>query len=163
MPLDKQVAGVLQQFRDIPEPDFSQVDAAQYRQFSDNLLPAIPGDPMTEVRELRVAGAEGELDARLYRPVDEDNLPLLVFFHGGGLSWAILIRTIISAVPWPVRQRRWWCRSLTAWRRKVIFQQLLSIVMRRPAGWSKTPPHWASMAGDWRWLGTVPVATWRWR
>jgi len=34
MPLDKQIAGVLQQFRDLPEPDFSQVDAAQYRQFS---------------------------------------------------------------------------------------------------------------------------------
>ena len=84
MPFDKQIAGVLQQFRDIPEPDFSQVDAVQYRQFSDNLLPAIPGDPMIEVRELRVAGAEGELDARLYRPVDQGNLPLLVFFHGGG-------------------------------------------------------------------------------
>ncbi|PMZ87990.1 MULTISPECIES: alpha/beta hydrolase [unclassified Pseudomonas] len=84
MPLDKQIAEVLQQFRDIPEPDFSQVDAAQYRQFSDNLLPAIPGDPMTEVRDLRVAGADGELDARLYRPSDEPNLPLLVFFHGGG-------------------------------------------------------------------------------
>lgn len=42
MPLDKQIAGVLQQFRDIPEPDFSQVDAAQYRQFSDNLLPPSP-------------------------------------------------------------------------------------------------------------------------
>jgi acetyl esterase len=84
MPLDKQIAGVLQQFRDIPEPDFSQVDAAQYRQFSDNLLPAIPGDPMSEVRDLQVAGAQGELDARLYRPLEEDNLPLLVFFHGGG-------------------------------------------------------------------------------
>ncbi|WP_448089775.1 alpha/beta hydrolase [Pseudomonas azerbaijanoccidentalis] len=84
MPLDKQIAGVLQQFRDIPEPDFSQVDAVQYRQFSDNLLPAIPGDPMIEVRELRVAGAAGELDARLYRPLDESNSPLLVFFHGGG-------------------------------------------------------------------------------
>lgn len=84
MPLDKQIAGVLQQFRDIPEPDFSQVDAARYRQFSDNLLPAIPGDPMNEVRDLRVAGADGELDARLYRPSDEPDLPLLVFFHGGG-------------------------------------------------------------------------------
>ncbi|MGH8374926.1 MAG: alpha/beta hydrolase fold domain-containing protein, partial [Pseudomonas sp.] len=84
MPLDKQIAGVLQQFRDIPEPDFSQVDAARYRQFSDNLLPAIPGDPMSEVRDLRVAGADDELDARLYRPSDEPNLPLLVFFHGGG-------------------------------------------------------------------------------
>jgi len=84
MPLDKQIAGVLQQFRDIPEPDYSQVDAAQYRQFSDNMLPAIPGEPMSEVRELRVAGADGELEARLYRPLEQDNLPLLVFFHGGG-------------------------------------------------------------------------------
>jgi len=84
MPLDKQIAAVLQPFRDMPEPDFSQVDAVQYRQFSDNLLPAIPGDPMIEVRDLRVAGAAGELDARLYRPLEEGNLPLLVFFHGGG-------------------------------------------------------------------------------
>ncbi|KRB04605.1 MULTISPECIES: alpha/beta hydrolase [Pseudomonas] len=84
MPLDKQIAGVLQQFRDIPEPDFSHIDAAQYRQFSDNLLPAIPGEPMSEVCDLRVAGADGELDARLYRPSEESDLPLLVFFHGGG-------------------------------------------------------------------------------
>ena len=84
MLLDKQIAGVLQQFRDIPEPDFSQVDAAQYRQFSDNLLPAIPGDPMSEVRDLKVAGADGDLGARLYRPSEEPDLPLLVFFHGGG-------------------------------------------------------------------------------
>lgn len=84
MPLDKQIAAVLQQFRDLPEPDFSQLDAEQYRQFCDNLLPAIPGDPMIEVRHLRVAGAAGELDARLYRPLEQDNLPLLVYFHGGG-------------------------------------------------------------------------------
>ena len=84
MPLDKQIAGVLQQFRDLPEPDFSQVDAAQYRQFFDNLLPAIPGDPMSEVRDLKVAGADGDLDARLYRPSQAPDLPLLVYFHGGG-------------------------------------------------------------------------------
>jgi len=84
MPLDKQIAGVLQQFRDLPEPDFSQVDAAQYRQLSDNLLPTIPGDPMSEVRDLKVAGANGDLDARLYRPSQASDLPLLVYFHGGG-------------------------------------------------------------------------------
>lgn len=84
MPLDSQIAAVLQQFRDVPEPDYSQLDAVQYRQFSDNLLPAIAGEPMIEVRNLRVAGAAGELDARLYRPLEQDNLPLLVFFHGGG-------------------------------------------------------------------------------
>ncbi|MFL8989978.1 alpha/beta hydrolase [Pseudomonas sp. QLc11A] len=84
MPLDKQIAGVLQQFRDLPEPDFSQVDAAQYRQFSDNMLPAIPGEPMSEVHDLKVAGADGDLDARLYRPSEAPDLPLLVYFHGGG-------------------------------------------------------------------------------
>jgi acetyl esterase len=84
MPLDKQIAAVLQQFSDLPAPDFSQLDAAQYRQYSDNLLPAIPGDLMIEVRNLRVAGAASDLDARLYRPLEEDVLPLLVFFHGGG-------------------------------------------------------------------------------
>ncbi|MBK5354909.1 alpha/beta hydrolase [Pseudomonas sp. TH41] len=84
MPLDKQIAAVLQQFRDLPEPNFGQLDAEQYRQLCDNLQPAIPGDPMVEVRNLKVAGAVGELDARLYRPFEDDNLPLLVFFHGGG-------------------------------------------------------------------------------
>ncbi|BCX69442.1 alpha/beta hydrolase [Pseudomonas izuensis] len=91
MPLDKQIAAVLQQFRDLPEPDFSQLDAVQYRQFSDNLLPAIPGDPMIEVRDLKVTGAAGLLDARLYRPLEEDNLPLLVFFHGGGFVMGNLV------------------------------------------------------------------------
>ncbi|WP_137885806.1 alpha/beta hydrolase [Pseudomonas sp. 2FE] len=84
MPLDNQIAAVLQQFSGLPAPDFGQLNAAHYRQFSDNLMPPIPGEPMAEVRELRVAGAAGELDARLYRPLDRPNLPLLVFFHGGG-------------------------------------------------------------------------------
>lgn len=84
MPLDSQIAAVLQQLSGLPQPDFSRLGAVDYRQFSDNLMPPIPGEPMAEVRELRVAGAAGELDARLYRPQARDDLPLLVFFHGGG-------------------------------------------------------------------------------
>lgn len=84
MPLDKQIALILQQFSDLPAPDYSQLDAAHYRQFCDNMQPAIPGVPMAEVRNLRVEGAIGELDARLFRPSEESNLPLLVYFHGGG-------------------------------------------------------------------------------
>ncbi|WP_460423080.1 alpha/beta hydrolase [Pseudomonas sp. ZL2] len=84
MPLDKQIAAVLEPFSARGEPDYDQLDAAQYRQYADHLLPPIPGPVMAEVRDLRVAGAAGELDARLYRPLDQDNLPLLVFFHGGG-------------------------------------------------------------------------------
>lgn len=84
MPLDPQIAAVLNQFSGMPQPDFSQLDAPSYRQVADHLMPPLPGAVMAEVRALRVAGAAGELDARLYRPVDRADLPLLVFFHGGG-------------------------------------------------------------------------------
>ncbi|MFC5696579.1 alpha/beta hydrolase [Pseudomonas sp. GCM10022186] len=84
MSLDAQIAAVLQQFSGMPQPDYSQLDPVQYRQFSDNLMPPMPGERLFEVRNLKVAGAGGELDARLYRPQDSDSLPLLVFFHGGG-------------------------------------------------------------------------------
>jgi acetyl esterase len=84
MALDPQIAAVVQQFSGLAQPDFTQLQASQYRRFSDNLMPLIPGAQMHEVRELRVAGAAGELDARLYRPLDRQDLPLLVFFHGGG-------------------------------------------------------------------------------
>src|SRR5688500_20355245 len=37
-----------------------------------------------EVREVKVPGAEGERDARLYRPAGEGPWPTTVFLHGGG-------------------------------------------------------------------------------
>lgn len=40
--------------------------------------------PVGSVEALRVAGAAGPLDARLYRPRDASRPPLVVFFHGGG-------------------------------------------------------------------------------
>lgn len=90
MSLDAQIAAVLQQFSGAPQLDLSQISAAQYRQFADNMMVPIPGEPMVEVRELRVAGAAGWLDARLYRPVAQPDLPLLVFFHGGGFVFGTL-------------------------------------------------------------------------
>lgn len=41
-------------------------------------------EPVGEVCDLRVPGAEGDLDARLYRPTGGGSLPLLVYFFGGG-------------------------------------------------------------------------------
>lgn len=90
MPFDSQIAAILQHFSGLPQPDLSQLSAAQYRQFADNMMQPIPGETMAEVRDLRVAGADGELDARLYRPLDQPNLPLLVFFHGGGFVFGTL-------------------------------------------------------------------------
>ena len=40
--------------------------------------------PIHAVRDLKVRGAQGELLVRLYTPGAAHNLPLIVFFHGGG-------------------------------------------------------------------------------
>lgn len=40
--------------------------------------------PMHAVRDLKAAGAQGNLLVRLYRPSAARNLPLIAFFHGGG-------------------------------------------------------------------------------
>lgn len=84
MPLDNQLAAVLQGFTAQGEPDYATLDAVQYRLHADSLMPPLPGTDMAEVRDLQVAGAAGLLPARLYRPVAREDLPLLVFFHGGG-------------------------------------------------------------------------------
>ncbi|MGF6395135.1 alpha/beta hydrolase [Pseudomonas plecoglossicida] len=84
MPLDNQLASVLQGFSAQGEPDYATLDARQYRLYADHLMPPLPGAAMADVRDLEVGGAQGMLAARLYRPLDRDGLPLLVFFHGGG-------------------------------------------------------------------------------
>ncbi len=90
MALDPQIVAVLQQFSGLPQPDFERLDPLEYRQFSDSLMPPLPGEALFEVRDIKVAGADGKLDARLYRPVEGNELPLLVFFHGGGFVMGTL-------------------------------------------------------------------------
>jgi acetyl esterase len=43
------------------------------------------GAVVHEVRALSVAGAQGDIPARLYRPSAVPDLPALVWFHGGGM------------------------------------------------------------------------------
>ncbi|MDH0301687.1 MULTISPECIES: alpha/beta hydrolase [unclassified Pseudomonas] len=84
MPLDNQLAAVLQNFSALAEPDYTTLDAGQFRLQADNQMPPLPGADMAQVLDLQVGGAAGSLAARLYRPTDRRDLPLLVFFHGGG-------------------------------------------------------------------------------
>jgi acetyl esterase len=44
----------------------------------------VPPPPIHETRDIRVAGPAGPLAVRLYRPSAARDLPLIVFFHGGG-------------------------------------------------------------------------------
>ena len=48
-------------------------------------LPAMPGPALHEVRDLQVTGAAGDLPARLYRPSAAQDLPVLLWLHGGGM------------------------------------------------------------------------------
>jgi acetyl esterase len=48
-------------------------------------MPRPAGPVVHEVRPLSVAGAQGDIPARLYRPSHAPDLPVLVWFHGGGM------------------------------------------------------------------------------
>jgi acetyl esterase len=60
------------------------VTAAMVREAAKQMLPPIPPPPIQEVRDIEVKGPAGMLRVRLYYPSHAGNLPLVVFYHGGG-------------------------------------------------------------------------------
>jgi acetyl esterase len=56
-------------------------------QFAEQGRSMPPGEPVAEVEDLFIPGPAGDLPARVYRPKGDGNLPLCVYFHGGG--WVI--------------------------------------------------------------------------
>ena len=63
-------------------PKFSSLPVEHARQMWD-LMDAGEAEEVGSVRDLKVSGAAGDLDARLYLPVSAADA-LVVFFHGGG-------------------------------------------------------------------------------
>lgn len=49
-------------------------------------MPVMP-EPVEKVEHLRIPTRDGEALARVYYPSDDENLPVIVYFHGGG--WVI--------------------------------------------------------------------------
>ncbi len=84
--LDADAARVVEALAAHPMPDIRTASPAALRAFY-AAFPAMPGAEPHEVRALQVAGAEGPIAARLYRPSAAANLPVLVWYHGGG--WVI--------------------------------------------------------------------------
>ena len=62
-----------------------------------------PGEPVAQVRDLRIESPGGPIRARLYRPEGDGRLPLLVYLHGGGWmlgsidSFDTLVRALANA------------------------------------------------------------------
>ena len=85
MPLDEQVAEFLKQMNSAKNKPYSQMPVEQARRqmiVATVLLGSAPDMHRTE--ELKVPVEGGEIPIRVYHPADVDDLPVLVYFHGGG-------------------------------------------------------------------------------
>lgn len=88
MPVDPQLAVLLQFLANAGTPPMSRQTPAQARQGFRTLTvdlrdpSALP--PVDAVEDTAVLGADGDLAARVYRPAADGPLPTVVLFHGGG-------------------------------------------------------------------------------
>jgi len=99
--LDEDAAKVLKLLALRGQVDITTMAPQEVRDYYAS-FPAMPGRDLHQVTQITVAGAQGDLPARLYRPSAAPNLPILVWFHGGGMVLGDL------------RSGDWVCRELAA-------------------------------------------------
>lgn len=89
MTLDPQIAELIADL-DSGFPPVHTMTGAQARAvIRDRFVPPAAPDPVREVRDTVVAGPDGDVPVRVYRP-DGDDLPVLVYAHGGGFVFCDL-------------------------------------------------------------------------
>ena len=92
MPLDKDMADILERMARANVPDYPEMGAVLAREFIDKNLPVIDVRPLPvhQVQDIQVDGWQGaSLNARLYTPREASwtaPLPVLLWFHGGGFT-----------------------------------------------------------------------------
>jgi acetyl esterase/lipase len=88
MPLDPQAQAFLEQLAASGAPPLHELSVAEARQVIVTLFgtPDNPA-PVGAVEDRTIAGAVGEMPARIYTPPGRGPFPVLVYFHGGG--WVI--------------------------------------------------------------------------
>ena len=86
MSLHPQVAALLERIARSPLPPYHSVPAFVARRIYRDTRSALAPRP-PEVAEVRLRVFDGTIAVRSYRPVVDEILPALVFFHGGG--WTI--------------------------------------------------------------------------
>jgi acetyl esterase len=87
MPVDPEITALLAEAEKIDPRPLETLSVAEARARGGSVIvaPALPSEPVADVREL-VIDALPPISARLYRP-RTGTLPLLVYFHGGG--WVV--------------------------------------------------------------------------
>jgi acetyl esterase len=85
MPLDPQAQKLLELARNAGLPPISQVPITEARaRMAKALTYAGEPEPLANVEDLSIAGPGGPMALRHYRPSLGNELPCVVFFHGGG-------------------------------------------------------------------------------
>ncbi|MGA8546492.1 MAG: alpha/beta hydrolase [Mycobacterium sp.] len=104
MSLDPQIAPLIEAL-DAGFPPVHTMTGAQARAtIRSRFVPQAQPEPVAEVRDEIIPGPGGDIPVRIYRP-DGDNLPILVYAHGGGFvfcdldSHDELCRDITNLVP----------------------------------------------------------------
>lgn len=86
MTVNPQAQVVLDQLAALDTPPIHLQEPQAVRE-ANRLPPVIPGADMAGVEDRAVPGPAGDVPVRVYRAVEGDGLPLLVWYHGGG--WVI--------------------------------------------------------------------------
>jgi acetyl esterase/lipase len=87
--LDPQIANLIEEL-DAGFPPVHTMTGAQARAtIRSRLVPPTEPDPVAEVRDDTIPGPGDDIPIRIYRP-DSENLPVLVYAHGGGFVFCDL-------------------------------------------------------------------------
>lgn len=88
MPLDPQAKAVLDLIASLEMPPLGTLSPEETREGSKaRRLPPDELEPVHRIEDRTIPGPAGEIPVRVYTPSDDPDLPLLVYFHGGG--WVI--------------------------------------------------------------------------
>jgi acetyl esterase len=82
---DPQVQQFLQLYESMDVPELHELSPPQAREVQEQLSQADPDIDLPTVEDRTIDGPAGEIPIRLYDPrTDDEQTPLLVYFHGGG-------------------------------------------------------------------------------
>lgn len=86
MALDPQARALLDAIEQSGSPPYYTLSASNARTLYDQAAALVQGSPPEpeEITTLSIPGPAFELPALMYKPAAESNLPVLVYFHGGG-------------------------------------------------------------------------------
>jgi acetyl esterase len=103
--LTPEIQAILDELNAAPGPPPHEIPVADARAAHSQQAARLcgPGEPVAEVRDLRVPSADGEVPVRTFRPESDGPLPVVAYLHGGGWmmgtldSYDSLLRALANA------------------------------------------------------------------